>query len=63
MLHPWGVELDKEKALNDSYKVGESALCRNVQSDQELVDCLRDKPARVLINAALTVSCFHLFEM
>ncbi|KAJ8036360.1 Acetylcholinesterase [Holothuria leucospilota] len=56
MIHPWGVELDKEKALNDSYKVGENALCRNMKSDQELVDCLRGKPARVLINAALTVS-------
>lgn len=53
MVHPWGVELDKEKALNDSYQVGRNALCRNVKSDQELVDCLRSRSATSLISAAV----------
>ncbi|KAJ8036044.1 Cholinesterase [Holothuria leucospilota] len=53
MVHPWGVELDKEKALSDSYQVGRNALCRNVESDQDLVDCLRGKTAFALISAAV----------
>lgn len=56
MVHPWGVELDKEKALNDSYQVGRNAFCRNKKTDQELVDCLRDKPSSLLISAAILVS-------
>lgn len=57
MIHPWGVELNKEKALDDTYKfVNKIPRCRNIQSDQEMVDCLRERDAGSLITAAVTVS-------
>lgn len=57
MIHPWGVELDKAKALSDTDRLRQNVLqCRNVMVDQDFVECLRKRSAPTLILAALTVS-------
>ncbi|XP_071825216.1 cholinesterase-like [Apostichopus japonicus] len=55
MIHPWGVELDKAKALSDTDRLRQNVLqCRNVMVDQDFVECLRKRSAPTLILAALT---------
>ncbi|XP_071825575.1 acetylcholinesterase-like [Apostichopus japonicus] len=52
MVHPWAIELDYDKAKGDAYLVGENCGCGGIESDEELVDCLRGRGAQRLALAA-----------